>query len=84
MATLGNFKLLILDAEKKIFEGEIMSLFIQGDTGEYEVLPYHYPILGLLKQGQIIIDWKYFIDVRKGIIKFFKNDCVIIVELDQY
>lgn len=80
MAAAGKFKLLVLDAERKIFEGEIGSAFIQGDNGEYEILAYHYPVLGLLKQGQIVIDWKYYVDVRNGILKFFKNDCVIIVE----
>ncbi len=83
VASLGTFKVLIIDAEKRIFEGNVSSLFIQGDTGEFELMSYHYSVLSLLKQGQVIMDWKYFIDVRKGILKFFKNDCVIIVELDE-
>ncbi|MFH1790838.1 MAG: hypothetical protein ABH885_02505 [Candidatus Omnitrophota bacterium] len=85
MATtaLGSIKLLIMNPEQKVFEGTVTSIFIQGDTGEYELLPYHYPVLGLLCQGRIIIDWKYAIYVKKGIARFFKNDCVILVELDQ-
>lgn len=82
MAALGNFKLLVMDAARKIFEGQVVNIFVQGDTGEYEILPHHYPLLGLLKHGQLIIDWKYFIPVKKGILKFIKNDCVVLVELD--
>ena len=83
MADLGKFKLFVMDATKKIFEGDVESLFLQGNTGEYEILSYHYPVLGLLKQGKIIIDWKYFVAIKKGIAKFFKNDCVILVELEE-
>lgn len=80
MGVLGSFKLLIMNPDRVIFKGEVESLFLQGDTGEYELLPYHYPVLGLLREGRIIIDWKFYVPIKKGVIKFFKNDCVILVE----
>jgi len=43
-------------------------------------MPYHYPVLGILKEGNIIIDWKESIPVRSGIIRFFANDCIILIE----
>ena len=65
-----------------IYEGDAEHLFLPGETGEFELLPYHYPVLSLLKAGHIIVDWKYSIAIKKGLVKFFKNDCVVIVELD--
>ena len=83
MELLGKFKLSILDPEKTIFEGDVDTVFIAGDTGEYELMAYHFPVLSLLRQGDIIIDWKYVVAVTKGILRFFKNDCVILVEIDE-
>jgi len=83
MATsaLPTFKLMAMNPDKVIFEGEVRSLFLQGDTGEFELLAFHYPVLSFLREGEIIIDWKYSIAIKKGIVKFFKGDCVILLEL---
>jgi F-type H+-transporting ATPase subunit epsilon len=78
---LGKFNLTILDPDRKIFEGQATNLFIQGDTGEFELMPFHYPVLSLLREGHVIIDWKHSVSVKSGIIRFFKNECVVIVEL---
>lgn len=83
MGTFGLFKLAVMNPDKMIFEGDASHIFLPGETGEFELLPYHYPVLSLLKQGNIIIDWKYSIAIKKGLIKFFKNDCIVIVELDE-
>lgn len=66
--------------EALLYQGEIESLFITGDHGEYELLPYHYPVLGILKVGSIIINWREAVPVKFGILRFFANDCVILVE----
>lgn len=83
MGVLGSFKLKIMNPDRMVFEGEVGSVFIQSDTGEFEILAYHYPILCLLKQGQLIIDWKFAIPVKRGLARFFRNDCVIVAELLQ-
>ncbi len=76
----GNFRCLILSPKNTLFESEISSLFICGNKSEYEILPYHYPIVGLVRQGNIIIDWKKKIPVRSGIVRFFANECTVLVE----
>ena len=63
-----------------IYENEVQSLFLSGDRNEYELLPYHYPVLGILKKGNIIIDWKESVPIKFGIIRFFANDCIILIE----
>ena len=76
----GNFKCVILRPRKLIYENEIQSIFLQGDRGEYEILAYHYPLMGVLKQGDIIVNWNEKIFIKGGVIRFFANECTIMVE----
>jgi F0F1-type ATP synthase epsilon subunit len=75
-----TFKLTIMTPDMLVYENEVESVFLTGDHGEYELLPYHYPVLGILKPGNIIIDWKESVPIRSGIIRFFANDCIILIE----
>lgn len=81
MATGAKFKLKIMNPDRMLYEGDIGALFVAGDTGEFEVLAYHYPVLSLLKEGELVIDWENYIPIKSGIIKFFRNDCVVMIEL---
>ena len=81
MATVKTtFKCTIMTPDALIYENEIQSLFLTGDRGEYELLPYHYPVLGILQKGNVIIDWKESIAIKFGIVRFFANDCIILIE----
>ena len=51
-----------------------------GSRTEYELLAYHYPLIGLVQQSDIVIDWKYRVPIRSGILRFFANECTILVE----
>jgi F0F1-type ATP synthase epsilon subunit len=75
----GNFRCVILSAKRLVFEEEINSLFISGDRGEYELLAYHYPLIGIIK-GDIVINWDRRLSVRGGVVRFFANECTIIIE----
>ena len=74
------FHCVILSPKNLIFESDVTSLYIMGDRTEYELLAYHYPLIGLVQQGDIIIDWKRSVPVRSGILRFFANECTILVE----
>jgi F0F1-type ATP synthase epsilon subunit len=76
----GNFHCVILSPKNLIFEDEVTSLYIIGDCTEYEILAYHYPLIGLVQKGDIIINWKRRLPVRSGILRFFANECTILVE----
>ena len=78
-AYTGNFRCVILSAKQLIFEGEITSLFIRGDTGEYELLAYHYPLIGIVA-GDVVIDWDKRVPVRGGVVRFFANECTVMME----
>ncbi len=76
----ATFKLSIMTPEELLYQNEVESVFLTGDMGEYELLPYHYPVLGILKEGNIIVNWREAVPIKFGIVKFFANDCVILVE----
>ncbi len=76
----STFKLTVMSPDALVFENEVQSVFLTGDQGEYELLPYHYPVLGMLNEGNIIVDWKESIPLKFGLVRFFANDCIILVE----
>ena len=76
----GNFKCMILSPNRLIYENEIQSLFLDGDKGEYEILAYHYPLLGVLKKSDLIINGKEKISIRSGVVRFYANECIVLVE----
>ncbi len=76
----GIFKLVVMSSKSLIYENEVHSVFLSGDRGEYELLAYHYPLVGVLTRGNIIIDWKESIPIKGGIVRFMANECSIMVE----
>jgi len=73
-------KVLILNPKHVVFEGEAKNVFLPGDMAEFELMDYHVPIVSLLRPGKVIIDWEKVIPIKKGMVKFDNNECVILVE----
>jgi len=78
----GNFKCIVLSPKRLIYENEIHSIFLKGDRGEYEILAYHYPLLGVLDKGDIIFNWNEKLHIHGGVIRFYANECTIMIEED--
>jgi F0F1-type ATP synthase epsilon subunit len=76
----ATFKISIMTPEALLYQNEVESAFFTGDRGEYELLPYHYPVLGILQQSNIILNWREAVPIKFGILKFFANDCIVLVE----
>lgn len=79
--SLGKFQLTVIDIDTVLYKNEVHCVFVPGNTGEFEIFPFHYPVLTLLKEGNLIIDWKEMISLNRGILKFLRNDCVAIIEV---
>ncbi len=79
----GLFKCSILSPKQLIYDKDSWSVFLTGDRGEYELLAYHYPVLGILKASDILINQEHKIPIRGGVVKFLANECTILVEEDQ-
>lgn len=78
--TTSYFRCIILSPKNLIFEREITSVFVSSDKGEFELLSYHYPLVGNLVAGDVVIDQVDRIPVKSGIIRFYANECTILVE----
>jgi F0F1-type ATP synthase epsilon subunit len=63
-----------------LFDGDVRSVYLSGDEGEYEILPYHYPLLGALPEGEIRIAGFNNIGLRAGVVSFKENTCIILIE----
>ena len=75
-----TFKISIMTPDALLYQKEVESAFLCGDKGEYELLAYHYPVLGILKQSNIILNWQEAVPIKFGIVRFFANDCIVLVE----
>lgn len=75
-----RFKCTVLSPNELIYENEIQSVFLTGDRGEFELLAYHYPVIGVLTKGDIVIDFNQRIPIKGGVVRFFANECTIIIE----
>jgi F0F1-type ATP synthase epsilon subunit len=74
------FKVTILNPKRIIYEGQAKSVFLPGDTGEFEVLELHKSIISTLRRGEIIIDWNKSVAISKGIMRMRKDELVVLVE----
>jgi F-type H+-transporting ATPase subunit epsilon len=77
---LATFSLRILNPKHVVFQGDVESVFLPGDAGEFELLAYHVPIVSLLKAGEIVVNWKTRIPIKRGMIRFLGEECVILLE----
>ena len=71
---------MILNPKHVVFEGEAKNVFLPGDMAEFELMDFHVPIVSLLRPGKVIVDWDKVIPIKKGMVKFDNNECVILVE----
>jgi F-type H+-transporting ATPase subunit epsilon len=76
----SGMKVTVLSPRKTIFDGKAASVAFPGDDAEFEILDYHAPIVSLLRAGEIVIDWQTRLAVKKGIMKFDNQECVILIE----
>ena len=73
-------KVTILSPKRVLFEGDAKSVFLTGDIAEFELLDYHAPIISLLRPGTVTVDWEHRIPIRRGMVRFDNNECVILTE----
>lgn len=74
------FDLTVVSPQRIIFDDAVSKIWIDGDDSEYELLPFHSHLMGVVRSGRIIVDDKKAIPVRKGVVQFYENKCLILVE----
>ncbi len=73
-------KITILTPARILYEGEAWSVFLPGTECEFEIMNNHKPIMSLLKEGQIILDWEKTVSLKRGIVKSFRNEVVALIQ----
>ena len=70
--------------EKKVFDGEAISVQFPGVKGKFEVLNNHAPIVSLLEKGQVRIitneDKVLKFDIEQGFIEVLQNEVSILTQ----
>lgn len=69
----------VLSPARMIFEGRAKSVILPGEAGEFEILPFHKPILSRLFSGTLSIDEQTY-PIRRGIVKCRQNKVTVIIE----
>jgi len=74
--------LTILSPNKRIFEGEVLTVKLPGDSGNFQVLNNHAPIISTLTSGIISYNSNSTINTLKidsGVVEVLKNNIVILI-----
>jgi F0F1-type ATP synthase epsilon subunit len=69
----------ILNPIGVVFEGKAKRVILPGESGTFEILPFHKRILSRLVRGTITVD-QQGIPIRRGIVKASQNMVTIILE----
>ena len=73
----------IVTPDKKVFEGEVISVTFPGTDGSFQVLNNHAPLLSSLKKGTIVYRDKkneYDVMVDGGVVEVLNNKVVVLAE----
>jgi F-type H+-transporting ATPase subunit epsilon len=69
----------ILSPIRVVFEGKAKRVILPGESGTFEILPFHKRFLSRLVTGTITVD-EQGIPIRRGIVKVNQNTVTIILE----
>ncbi|MFZ5802880.1 MAG: F0F1 ATP synthase subunit epsilon [Candidatus Omnitrophota bacterium] len=78
---VATFRLQMVSLQALIYDGETRSVYVRGDEGEFELLPFHYPLMAALPEGEVKIWGQTPVPIRAGVVMFNENRCTMIVEL---
>lgn len=79
-------KLKIVSPERVEFEGEVVSVFVPGSMGQFEILTGHAPIISSLTNGIVSYvndEGKHSLDVAGGFVEVQKDHVNLCVELSE-
>jgi F-type H+-transporting ATPase subunit epsilon len=74
-----KLNVLIATPERVLYEGEADSVILPGETGVFEILPYHKNLLSRLLGGKLFVNG-HPMAIRRGVAKVGNNNVTVIVE----
>ncbi|MBI1977441.1 MAG: hypothetical protein HYS55_01660 [Candidatus Omnitrophica bacterium] len=73
------FDVSIVTPQGIVFEGKAQHVIFPGESGAFEVLVNHKPLLSRLLSGKVLVD-ELSIPIERGVVKVAMNQVVAIVE----
>lgn len=74
----------VITPEKKVFEGEIVSVQLPGTQGSFQLLNDHSPIVSTLKKGSLVVvssnNETKEIEVAGGVVEVNANHVIVLAE----
>lgn len=73
----------ILTPDKKVFEGEVISVSVPGTTGAFQILNNHAPVISTLDDGIVIVKEKTnetTFNIKGGVVEVLKDKVIILAE----
>ncbi len=74
----------ILTPDKKVYEGEIISVQIPGADGSFQILKNHAPLISTLGVGKVKVveadKSEKFFEVNQGVVEVLKNKIILLSE----
>ena len=77
----NKFPLEVVSTEGIVFQDDVESVYLYGTEGEFELLPYHFPIVASLTQSEINIEGNDPLPIQSGVVMFSDNRCTIMAEM---
>ena len=75
----------IITPEKKVYEGEIVSVTLPGTEGSFQLLNNHSPLVSTLKKGKIVVADKNNqnteVAVNGGVVEVNNNKVIVLAEI---
>jgi len=72
----------VLSPEEIVFQGKADRVILPGESGVFEVLPFHRQLLSRLLTGTIIID-EQLIPIYRGVVQIGGNSITVIMEKER-
>ncbi|MFH0796382.1 MAG: hypothetical protein V2A65_04910 [Candidatus Omnitrophota bacterium] len=72
----------VINLKEVIYQGNAKSLIVPGESGVFEVLPFHKDIISRLIKGEVVVDGN-FLKIKRGVVKVIKNEATVIVEAEE-
>ena len=69
----------IFTPQDLIFHKKVKRLVLPGESGVFEILPFHKSLLSRLVSGTLIADEKH-IALKRGVVKVSNNNVTVIIE----
>jgi len=70
----------ILNPKETLFAGEAESVILPGDKGDFEILPFHKPLISLLRGGRIVLNGDRGLPISRGVVRVEHDQVVALVE----